>query len=134
MGRESRPMAVTMFLSKFATQSSITAHNTWRAYIKLIDLGFLTHHKNVEECQTWGGAVKAERGETQSQVAPGPAHKHRVYVNITRQRGHTEAEPGSGWFSMGYPVFWASASEPGSERRGKAWEGSGSHGPCMWYG
>lgn len=109
-------------VSNFATWNNITAcKNTWIASIKPIDPGFLTHQESVEECQTWGGAVEMLRGEMQSQVAPGPAHKHRVCVNITRPCRHMEAEPGSVW----YPVFSTLASGPSSERRGKAWKRSG---------
>lgn len=40
-----------------STQYVQSVYKTHRA-------GFLTHPESVEECQTWGGAVKAERGDT----------------------------------------------------------------------
>lgn len=54
-------------------------------------------------------------------MAPGPAHKHRLKVDITRQPEHTATEPGpvSSSVPQGYPVSWAMASEPGSGRRRK---------------
>ena len=60
-------------------------------------------------------------------MAPGPAHKHRLKVDITRQPEHTATEPGpvSSSVPQGYPVSWAMASEPGSGRRRKGLGGGG---------
>lgn len=95
VGRESRPVTVTVSQTLLPWNNIIACKNTWIASIKPIDPGFLTHQESVEECQTWGGAVERARGETQSQVAPGPTHKRRVCVNIIRQCRHMETEPGS---------------------------------------
>lgn len=99
MGRASRPVTVTISLSEFTAEhhSMQYAESLHKAHRPSLP----KRSRESRRRPDMGPSSEDGKMRTQSQVAPRPAQKHReVYVNITRQRGNMETQPGSVWFGV----------------------------------